>query len=67
MLKSIKVRLYLNKEQPHKVNSIMGSCRFVYNQDLSVDSNVRLNQELVCNINDTLYYKNYNGKLNIKF
>jgi putative transposase len=35
MLKAIKVRLYLNKNQIGYINSLLGSYRFVYNQCLS--------------------------------
>ena len=35
MLKAIKVRLYLNNEQEQKINSLLGSYRFVFNQCLS--------------------------------
>lgn len=35
MLKAIKVRLYLNDEQEQKINSLLGSYRFVFNQCLS--------------------------------
>ena len=35
MLRAIKVRLYLNNEQANMVNSLLGSCRYVYNQALS--------------------------------
>jgi putative transposase len=35
MLKAIKVRLYLNKNQIDYINSLLGSYRFVYNQCLS--------------------------------
>jgi putative transposase len=35
MLKAIKVRLYLNNEQTNNINSLLGSCRFVYNQCLA--------------------------------
>jgi len=34
MLKGIKIRLYLNNEQEQKINSILGSYRFVFNQCL---------------------------------
>ena len=35
MLKAIKIRLYLNNEQEQKINSILGSYRFVFNQCLA--------------------------------
>ena len=35
MLKGIKIRLYLNKEQEAYVNQLLGTYRFVYNQSLS--------------------------------
>jgi putative transposase len=35
MLKGIKVRLYLNKEQENNINSLLGSYRFVYNRCLN--------------------------------
>lgn len=35
MLKAIKIRLYLNNEQEQKINSLLGSYRFVFNQCLS--------------------------------
>ena len=35
MLKAIKVRLYLNNDQQQKINSLLGSYRFVFNQCLS--------------------------------
>lgn len=35
MLKAIKIRLYLNKEQEKKINSLLGSYRFIYNQCLN--------------------------------
>jgi putative transposase len=35
MLKAIKIRLYLNKEQENNVNSLLGSYRFIYNQCLN--------------------------------
>ncbi len=35
MLKAIKVKLYLNNEQEQKINSLLGSYRFVFNQCLS--------------------------------
>ncbi len=35
MLKAIKIRLYLNDKQKHKINSLFGSYRFVFNQCLS--------------------------------
>jgi putative transposase len=34
MLKAIKIRLYLNNEQEQKINSLLGSYRFVFNQCL---------------------------------
>ncbi len=35
MLKSIKIRLYPNKEQATMINKLLGCCRFVYNQCLA--------------------------------
>lgn len=35
MLKAIKIRLYLNKDQEKKINSVLGSYRFIYNQCLN--------------------------------
>jgi putative transposase len=35
MLRAIKIRLYLNKEQEKKINSLLGSYRFIYNQCLN--------------------------------
>lgn len=35
MLKAIKIRLYLNNGQEQKINSLLGSYRFVFNQCLS--------------------------------
>ena len=35
MLKGIKIRLYLNNEQQAKINNLLGSYRFIYNQCLS--------------------------------
>lgn len=35
MLKSIKIRLYLNNEQTNTINSLLGSYRFVFNQCLA--------------------------------
>ena len=35
MLKSVKVRLYLNKEQQTNIDKLLGCCRFVYNNCLS--------------------------------
>ena len=35
MLKAVKIRLYPNDEQKDYINSLMGSCRFVYNNLLA--------------------------------
>ncbi len=35
MLKSVKIRLYPNKEQATMINKLLGCCRFVYNQCLA--------------------------------
>ena len=35
MLKGIKIQLYLNNDQEQKINSLLGSYRFIYNQCLS--------------------------------
>lgn len=35
MLKGIKIRLYLNNEQEQRINSLLGSYRFVFNQCLA--------------------------------
>ena len=35
MLKAIKIRVYLNKEQENYVSRLLGSCRFVYNSCLA--------------------------------
>ncbi len=35
MLKAIKIRIYPNKTQEQKLNSILGSYRFVFNKCLN--------------------------------
>lgn len=35
MLKAIKIRLYLNDEEINYINSLLGTCRFIYNNLLS--------------------------------
>jgi putative transposase len=56
MLKSIKVRLYLNKEQSQKVNSLLGSSRFVYNQCLNYRINRYENDKLNTSMSDMSHY-----------
>ena len=56
MLKSIKVRLYLNKEQSRKVNSLLGSSRFVYNQCLNYRINRYESDELNTSMSDMSHY-----------
>lgn len=36
MLKTIKIRLYPNKEEKIYMNQLIGSCRFVYNKCFSI-------------------------------
>lgn len=35
MLRSVKIRLYPDKEQTTMINKLLGCCRFVYNQVLA--------------------------------
>ena len=56
MLKSIKVRLYLDKEQSHKVNSLLGSCRFVYNQCLNYRINRYETDKLSTSLSDMSHF-----------
>src|SRR5574344_1100136 len=61
MLKGVKIRLYLNVEQTHQMNSLMGSYRFVYNQCLDYkESNYKNNKK---NIKFKDLGKYYHGTL----
>jgi putative transposase len=65
MLRGIKIRIYLSNEQEIKINSLMGSYRFVYNQSLSLKKesyekdkiNISLNQ-LTHNFHNNLRVNN---------
>lgn len=56
MLKSIKVRLYLNNEQFQKINSLLGSSRFVYNQCLSYRISRYESDKLNTSMSDMSHY-----------
>lgn len=56
MLKAIKIRLYPNKTQESKLNSLLGSYRFVYNQCLAYKKSRYENEKLNTNLSDLGHY-----------
>lgn len=52
MLKAIKIRLYPNKSQESKLNSLLGSYRFVYNQCLAYKKQRYESEKLNTNLSD---------------
>ena len=56
MLKAIKIRLYPNKVQESKLNSLLGSYRFVYNQCLAYKKSRYENEKLNTNLSDLGHY-----------
>lgn len=56
MLKAIKIRLYLNKTQENKLNSLLGSYRFVYNQCLAYKKSRYESEKLNTNLSDLGHY-----------
>ncbi len=45
MLKAYKFRLYPDDEQTSKINSFIGSSRFVYNHNTSNSKNTRIQNQ----------------------
>lgn len=60
MLKAIKIRLYPNKTQENKLNSLLGSYRFVYNQCLSFKKQRYESEKLNTNLSDLGHYFHQN-------
>ena len=56
MLKAIKIRLYPNKTQESKLNSLLGSYRFVYNQCLAFKKQRYDSEKLNTNLSDLGHY-----------
>lgn len=56
MLKAIKIRLYPNKTQESKLNSLLGSYRFVYNQCLAFKKQRYESEKLNTNLSDLGHY-----------
>ena len=56
MLKAIKIRLYPNKIQENKLNSLLGSYRFVYNQCLAYKKQRYESDKLSTNLSDLGHY-----------
>jgi putative transposase len=56
MLKAIKIRLYLNKEQTKTINSLLGSYRFVYNQCLAFKKSKYDNEKQNTSLSDLGHY-----------
>lgn len=65
MLKAIKIRLYLNKEQENKINSLLGSYRFIYNQCLNYKIERYKNNEQSTSLSDLGKY--FHGELRNNF
>lgn len=61
MLKAIKIRLYPNKTQESKLNSLLGSYRFVYNQCLAYKKSRYENEKLNTSLSDLGKY--FHGQL----
>jgi putative transposase len=62
---SIKVRLYLNKQQQEKLETIFDACRFTYNKALSHKINTYTNSKKSLSKNDISKY--YHGFLRKEF
>lgn len=56
MLKAIKIRLYPNKGQETKINSLLGSYRFVYNQCLAFKKSRYEKEGLKTDLSDLSHY-----------
>lgn len=56
MFKSIKIRLYPNQTQETKLNSLLGSYRFVYNQCLAYKKQRYESDKLNANLSDLGHY-----------
>lgn len=65
MLKGIKIRLYLNKEQITKINQLLGSNRFVYNQCLAFKKSRYENEKLNTSFSDLGKY--FHGDLRSEY
>ena len=65
MLKAIKIRLYLNKEQENKINSLLGSYRFIYNQCLNYKIERYKNDKQCTSLSDLGKY--FHGELRNNF
>lgn len=66
MLKAIKLRLYLNKEQEVYVKNLFGACRFVYNTCLAYKINQYQNHGISIGMSQTSKYLS-NLKNNIDY
>jgi putative transposase len=60
MLKSVKIRLYPNKDQENKINSLLGSYRFVYNKSLDFKKNRYQSEGLNTSLSDLGHFFHQN-------